>query len=97
MTNGTLTKQLLKAAQTQTGKQLLDTARNIMRRFPLSSEKLLYDSDKPKVTDEAWLTLLRAAHDTDKEKLAECNSLRKEAGLKPDNRYGRYDAVSPLF
>jgi hypothetical protein len=90
MTNGTLTKMILKAAKTEVGDKLFGTAANLMNRFPLSSNHLLYDSDKAKVTPEAWAVLIRAAVFTDKVKLADANRLLVEAGLKPDKEYGRY-------
>src|SRR5678809_1181981 len=90
MTNGQLTKQIMAAAKTQTGDRLLQTAASLMRRFPLSSYKLIYDSDASKVSKEAWAVLIRAAILTDKEKLVGCNALLVEAGLKPDKEYGRY-------
>jgi len=90
MTNGQLTKQLLKAAKTEAGEQLAQTACSIMRRFPLSSYKLLYDSDEKKVTPEAWSMLLQAAVQTDEEKLKDCNAMYAEAGCELATTFGRY-------
>jgi hypothetical protein len=90
MTNGTITKNILAAAKTLTGSVLLGRAKSLMRSFPLSSEKLLYDSDAPKVSKENWAILLQAAVETDKEKLVDCNMLLAEAGLTLDTEYGRY-------
>ncbi len=91
MTNGTLTKRLLKAAKTETGETLLNTAKQIMRRFPLSSEKLVYDSDKGKVPIEAWKILILASVETDKEKFEQCNKELAAAGCELYTNYGRYD------
>lgn len=88
MTNRQRTKQIMKAAKTQTGEQLLITAVNLMRRFPLSSEKLIYDRDAYRVTPEAWGILLQAAIQTDKEKLDSCNRILVGFRLKS---YGRYN------
>jgi hypothetical protein len=90
MTNGTLTRRILKDAKTLTGDTLFSAVKRHMSQFPLSSYKLVYPSDKPKVSPEAWEVIIRAAIETDRQKLAEVNSLRKECGLKPDTEFGRY-------
>lgn len=91
MTNGTITKAILKAAKTQSGDALLYTASNLMNRFPLSSYKLLYDSDKAKVTPEAWEVLIQAALRTDERKLKGVNQWLAEAGIKKlDKEFGRF-------
>lgn len=92
MTNGTITKQILKAAKFETGADLLQTAKSLMRRFPLSSEKILFESDKAKVAPEEWAILLQAAVETDKAKLDECNRMLKAAGCKPYKAFGRAKA-----
>ena len=90
MTNGTLTKQMLKAAKTQDGQELIDTAKAIMRRFPLSSHKLLYDDDKARVGEAKFALLEQAAIATDEEKMRDCNRMLKEVGCKPYTSYGRF-------
>lgn len=91
MTNGTLTKKIMSAAKTLQGEELLNEAKRQMRRFPLSSEKLLYDNDKGKVSPEAWDILLQAAVETDKEKFEDCNRMLVESGCEPYTSFGRYD------
>jgi hypothetical protein len=90
MTNGDITKRILKAAQVETGAKLFQTAANHMRRFPLSSEKLLYESDRAKVPAPAWEVLVRAAVQTDKEKLENLNAFSTQMGLEPETEFGRY-------
>lgn len=91
MTNGQLTKMILAAAKTEKSEDiLLYKAKALMNRFPLSSEKLLYEQDRTKVPQEAWKILLHAAIETDKEKLEAMNRLLKEVGLRCDKKFGRY-------
>jgi len=90
MTNGTITKKLLKAGKTQTGTALLETAKSLFERFPLSSVHLLYDRDSGTVSPEAWAVLLQAAVETDKVKLEQKNRLLAGYGMKPEKEFGRY-------
>ena len=83
MTNGDLTRKILKAAHALTGKPLLEEAKRLMRKFPLSSDKLLYDKDKFPIPLENWKILIQAAIETDGEKAAIGNRLMVEAGGKP--------------
>lgn len=92
MTNGTITKQILKAAKELSGETLYFHAAHLMQSFPLSSEKLLYDWDKDKVSPKNWPILLKAAVTTDKIKGEQCNRLLKEAGCKPYTSYGRWSS-----
>lgn len=89
MTNGTITKKLLKAAKELTGDKLKETATYMMLMFPLSSHKLLYDTDKGKVSPEAWEILLEVAVATDTRKGESANRLLITAGCKPMTEYGR--------
>lgn len=72
-----------------TGDALRTHATQLFNRFPLSSHKLLYESDKEKVTPDAWQVLEEVAVATDKAKLADCNKLWAEAGCELEKEFGR--------
>jgi hypothetical protein len=90
MTSGQITKQILNAAKTSSGAELYHFAKRALSRFPLSSYKILYGRDAEKVTPEAWETLMRAAVDSDREKLARVNEMLVEAGMPADTSFGRF-------
>jgi hypothetical protein len=91
MTNGTLTKKIIKAAKTVATPRLAAKVTPIFSRFPLSSHNLLYPSDRSKVSTEAWTVLERVATETDRIKAQRCNIKLRAARCKPYTSYGRWE------
>ena len=92
VSNGTITKRILKAAKNGVaGPELKREFLKHLHSFPLSSHKLVYDSDEGKMSGEVWILLLEAAAESDKAKFEEQNRWLVSMGGKPKNLpYGRY-------
>ena len=94
MTNGTITKKILAACKKEIGTKLRGTVTNLLRSFPLSSHKLVYDSDESKVPAEAWAILIEACVETDERKLTSKNVWLGEMGIdtsKESKSFGRFE------
>lgn len=90
MTNGTITKRILSAAKKQSGEMLSQTVTKLLRSFPLSSHKLVYDADQSKVHPSAWETIIAACIETDIEKKIAQDKYLKSMGASPSSReFGR--------
>jgi hypothetical protein len=93
MTNGQITKRILTACKKLTGKALQSHCETLLRSFPLSSHKLVYDCDKDKVPAAAWKVLIAACKVTDERKLRSKNSWLEDMGAGDDmldKTFGRF-------
>jgi hypothetical protein len=93
MTNGQVTKKILAACKKETGETLRRTVSILLHSFPLSSYKLVYDSDALKVPAEAWAILIEACIESDKRKCEGKNSYLTQMGItfsKEDKSFGRF-------
>jgi len=96
MTNGTITKRILKAVKTLEGAALKSEVLRQLHSFPLSSHKLVYDADAPKVPAAAWAIILEACVESDKQKLESLQHSMASMGVPYDkNSFGRYTAPTP--
>ena len=94
MTNGTITKKILVACKKQEGEELRIAVASLLSQFPLSSHKLVYDSDKEKVPTAAWKILIEACVESDQKKCDRKNRILTDAGMqltKSDKKFGRYE------
>lgn len=91
MTNGDITKKILRATQTKTDHDLLETCCKLLRQFPLSSNKMVYDHHEGEMSEEAWCILMDACVKTDYEKLKSLNAWMRQMGAAGDQEiFGRY-------
>lgn len=94
VTNGTITKRILKAAKTmEVGPALKKEFIKHLNSFPMSSTKLVYDEDEGKMSGEKWIMLLAAAVETDKAKFEASERWFKSMGATRGGGlpYGRYN------
>ena len=97
MTNGQLTKQILRAAKNMTTPDALYAqVSQIMRRFPISSNYLVYDYDCSRFDTSVWAVVWQAAVDTDKAKFDRLCADMKTIGCKQPEEFGRYNPHKPL-
>lgn len=93
MNNGDITKKILKAAKNKpVGPELEKEFMMHMNSFPLSSHKLVYNSDKSKMSPEAWDLLIKVSIESDKKKLEKLNDWMASMGMKDGfkSEFGRY-------
>lgn len=90
MTNGQVTKQILKAAKELDGAALVRKVSVLLMSFPLSSHKLVYDNDASKMTEDKWQLLMTACEETDKIKFDGQARWLQSMGMKPATSFGRY-------
>lgn len=88
--NGQVTKQIYAAMRSQSGQQLRETVTRLLSTFPLSSTKLVYDSDAKQFTAANWSILLDCCRETDKAKLQHMNSMFPPVDGKPRTQLGRF-------
>lgn len=94
VTNGTITKRILKAAKKMApDAELKKEFIKHLNSFPMSSTKLVYDSDKGKMDPDVWNLLLEAAVETDKAKFEASERWFKSMGATRGGGlpYGRYN------
>ena len=94
VSNGTITKRILKAAKkAKASFELKAEFVKHLNSFPLSSTKLVYDEDEGKMDSEVWIMLMAAAVETDKAKFEASERWFKSMGAKMSGGlpYGRYN------
>ena len=72
------------------GHHLHQTVTALLRSFPLSSFKLVYESDRSKMSPEAWAILLAACVSTDKAKLEAQHRMMRELDASYDTNPGLF-------
>jgi len=90
MTNGQITKKILRACKSKTGDDLKAAVTGLLRSFPLSSYKLVYEEDQAKVSAEAWAILMTACVATDKRKLESQHQFMKSMDASYDTNPGLF-------
>lgn len=90
-TNGQITKKIYAELKSKRGEDLRKAVTPLLNSFPLSSHKLVYDSDAGKYDSEAWAVLIECCIATDEVKLRKLNEYLLDNRLGPKKaEFGRF-------